>query len=126
MIDFTIHISPLDDDNEFKKIKDKLKNISKNYRIEKPTDETNALIIPVEIKNKDYESWKLRDEKIKKMIKLLEKLDIKFIKYVKSIGLSANLKIYTDEFAIPLPLNLLKECSRLGIDIYIINIKKIK
>lgn len=120
-----LHIYHLDDGEESDKIIKLLKStgIEKKWNIEPPSEETNAIFIPVELNAKNLESWKMRDKKLSRSLSLLSKLDKDVIDNIKSSGLSTAMRIHTDEFYLPLPGNFVAECGRLGLEICVFNTK---
>lgn len=109
------------DDNEADKIVSILdrKPLPRNWFVERPTDETNSVLVRFH-RNEAFESEVVqRDFLFKRSTELLSVFDKKQMDEIKQHDLKITLRIMTKEFALPLPAKLLGECGRLGIDLYI-------
>lgn len=107
-----LHIYHLDNNEECEKIINLLKrdNIDKRWKVELPTEETNAIFVYIKSKKNDK-------EKFKDVLNLLRSLNERTIDSIKKHSLSVALRIHHDNFYLSLPDFLIKECGRLGIEI---------
>ncbi len=99
------------------------KDIGEIWEIKKPTEETNAIYVPINIKNIKCESGKLLEEKLKKSIKLLKSIRKTTIDKIKKFDLDVAMRVHTNKFYLSLSPEFVKECGRLGFEIDIMNTK---
>ena len=98
------------------------KSLPNDWFIERPTDETNLVLVRYD-RNEDFESEVVeRDFLFDNAAELLSFFEKKQNDEIKAFDLNVTLKIMTKEFALPIPTKLLGECGRLGIGIYILNL----
>lgn len=118
-----LHIHHLDDGEEADKIIQmlRLSGVDGRWSIKRPTDETNSIIIPVNISNTFAEDWRTRQQKINESIKLLQVLNKKTIDIIKELGLNVAMRVHTKETYIPFSEEFVKECGRLGLEICVLN-----
>src|SRR5262245_12414454 len=95
--------------------------VSSEWAIERPTEETNGIFVPVELNGGGPEAWQVRQQKLEKAVVLLSKLKPVPIGDIRASGLQTAMRIHTREFYLPLPANFVKECGRLGLEICILN-----
>jgi hypothetical protein len=118
-----LHIHPLDDNEEADEIIALLTQagLSSDWTIEKPTEATNALFVPVEIQSGALADWEIRQQKLEKALVLLRALQPATIAAIQECGLDVAMRIHTEEFYLPLPVAFVRECARLGLEICIFN-----
>ena len=121
---FALHIRPLDDNEESDDILNRLKSygIGNKWPVEKPTSETNAIFVPIEADSDTKEGWQAKQSIINKSLDFFKGLDREIIDFIKSLDLFVSLRIHTTESNLLLPEEVIHECSRLGLEIYILNI----
>ncbi|WKZ46865.1 MAG: hypothetical protein QY306_13695 [Anaerolineales bacterium] len=96
------------------------KGLREGWEINKPTDETNSILVRYNRNQKLEPEYAERDFLFNNVAEFLMPFEKKQIDEVKTFQLGVMLKIVTEEFALPIPAKLLTECGRLGIDIYIL------
>lgn len=98
------------------------KHLPNNWLIERPTEESNSVLIQY-VQNETFNlEYVERDFLFNKAVELLMSIDVEQIEKIKVHQLGVILKIITNEFALPIPADLLGECGRLKIDIYVLNL----
>ena len=95
------------------------KRLQKGWKIHKPTEETNSILIRYDHNQKLEPEYAERDFLLNNAAEFLVPFEKKQIDEVKAFQLGVMLKIVTEEVALPIPAKLLAECGRLGIDLYI-------
>ena len=121
MTEIALHIYHLDDNEEAEEIIQLLNQagIGERWLIERPTEETNAIFVRVNVAESNDEEWKIRQRKFKKAVELLGDLDEETIHKIKG---SVAMRIHTPEFYLPIPAKFVWECGRLGLEICILHI----
>jgi hypothetical protein len=95
--------------------------VGPEWQIQRPTEETNAILLPVDLDGAGRKLWQVRQQKLEKAVALLSMLQPAPIDDIRASHLSTAMRIHTTEFYLPLPANFVKECSRLGLEICILN-----
>ena len=92
---------------------------SESWVIERPTEETNAIFIPVDVDNTDKESYLICSQKSDRAVILLQQLTRETITAIRAMGLSVGMRIHSDEGLLPIPASFVAACGRLNLGIYI-------
>ncbi len=118
-----LHIYHLDDGDETDKIIELLKSsgVGSGWTIERPSEDTNAIFVPIEIDIGTMESFEIRQRKIIKSLSLLTELNKDGINRIKGFNLNVAMRIHTSEFYLPLPGEFVTACGQLGLEICIFN-----
>ena len=118
-----LHVCPLDDDSEADQVVQLLTKdgIPDTWRVERPTEATNGLFVPVELDLLPKEDWQIRQQKLAKSRKLLDKLKVETVRAIRAMGLGIAMRIHTQEFYLPLPWEFVSACGRLELEICIFN-----
>ena len=94
------------------------RRLQEGWKINKPTEETNSILIRYNRNTKLEPEYVERDFLLNNAAEFLMPFEKKQFDEVKAFQLKVMLKIITEEFALPVPAKLLAECGRLGIDLY--------
>jgi len=122
-----LHISPLDEGEECDRVISLLRrDVTNSWTIEKPTEKTNAIFVPIKIKNRNYEPGELCERKLKKSLKLLKSIKKTTINSIKKFDLDVAMRIHTEEFYLSLSWEFVKECGRLNLEIDVMNTKLLR
>ncbi len=125
MDSLALHIYHLDEGEEADRVIQLLKpfGIGDKWPVERPTEQTNAIFVPVEIRDIATEVWEIRQQKLNKSLALLRALDRKTVDAIRALDLSVAMRVHTTEFFLPLESEFVSECGRLGLEICIYNSK---
>jgi len=119
-----LHIRHLDDGPEANDVLQALRaaGLSDEWRIERPSEATNALWAHVEVEESGEEGWRCREAKLDKAVQLLGALDpgaLRALCQRTELGLA--MRIHSAENFIPLSAAFVQECGRLGLEILVVN-----
>lgn len=92
-----------------------------DWVIERPNDDSNAILLPIEMDGGNKESWQVRNEKLELAVARLRNLWADPINAIREMQLRTAMRIHTTEFYLPLPAGFVSECGRLGLEICILN-----
>jgi hypothetical protein len=123
-MELSIHIYHLDDDEEADAIVNALESlgIGERWTIERPTDETNAIFVPVGNDQQHDED----QGPYQAALELVRAMDRETVEAIKAMDLRVALRITTSDFYISLPESLVSACGILGLEICIFNTKAFK
>lgn len=116
-------IKPLDDNEEAEEIAPLLPGtgIGVEWEIQRPTEETNAIIIPV-VENEQVpaEHWK-REQQLRghldRAIELLRGLERSTVAEIQRLHLDVFIRIHIPETYLFLPPDFTEACGRLGLEL---------
>ena len=116
-----LHIHHLDEGDLADEIVEILKSklTSENWVIERPTEETNAIFVPVDVGDTDKKSYLISSQKFDRAVILLQQLTTETITAIRATGLSVQMRIHSDEGLLPIPASFVAACGRLNLGIYI-------
>ena len=118
-----LHVYHLDDGPEADAVIDLLSKagVGSEWQIERPSDDNNAILLPIELHSGGDETWQGRKRKLKTAVNRLRKLHPDSISDIRGMQLSTAMRIHMNEFYLPLPSDFVRECGRLGLEICILN-----
>jgi hypothetical protein len=96
------------------------RHLQEGWKINKPTEESNSILIKYDHKEKLEPEYFERDFLFNNTTEFLMPFEKEQVDEIKAFQLGVILKVVTEEFALPIPAKLLAECGRLGIDLYIL------
>jgi hypothetical protein len=123
MTQIAIHIYPLDDNEEAEEIIQLLNQvgIGERWVVERPTEETNSILVRVNVAEASNQESKVREQKWERAIFLLGELDKETIHKIKGMDVDVAVRIHTPESYLPIPAEFVSECGRLSLEICIFN-----
>lgn len=123
MTQLALHVYHLDDDSFADHVVHCLKEagVARDWKIERPTDATNAILLPVDPDEDDSDSWEDRNRKIEIAVDYLRRMRPEPLDVIRESGLRIAMRVHTREAYLPLPVEFVRECGRLGLQICILN-----
>ncbi len=118
-----LHIYHLDEGEEADRVVQILREggLGPDWRIERPTEATNAIFVPAEVENEPGEGWQIREQKLARALVLLRALGRKAIEAIRALDLQVAMRIVTADWVLPLSAEFVAECARLDLGIFIVN-----
>jgi hypothetical protein len=120
-MELSLHVYHLDEGPEADEVVALLTEAGVSAAIDRPTAESNAILVPVILDPTGLEEWQVRQAKLVAGIELLRRLRPEPLKAARALGLATAARIHTPEFYLPLPAEFVRECGRLGLEICVLN-----
>ena len=114
MNELAFHVYHLDDGPEADAVIAFLTDagIGSKWRIERPTDETNSILIPIELESNSAHCPPFDPPNLEKAVAFLRTLRPEPLAAIRAMQLSTAMRFHTRGFLLQLPTDFVNECGR--------------